>query len=480
MPFVPGVTSTAMGHTNPSTSRRPLSIARRPTNPSTAPQRAPEPIIIYLPPHPATLKRPAQLNLNINNQSQAGRFPHSLFENNQNAPQRYSTISQFISQYPPTPAGLSYRVVNPVSNSSSAANINNYTTVLNNSGLFPEKLSAPDSATINILSRDVAPNTPIYQVDGRDAANWLWNRRGLQLTDAQWDRMHRARQSVLSQLHKIPQTTYFTWSNNDNINAYSHRFSGNKDINNQFVHVFNPNYFNQTHYSYRPYSGYNIASQQGKSVAPWRQFMNFQDMQDHELSHSFNNITPITVRHYPNDSEQINGVNKGNMFFRRTNNPEQPYYDDATTEQRVQNFSNLFKGTYLERPGEYIGAMGRVKRYGAELGFDTTNPDPVKARAAMAQTLHYLANHQKPEELTQEQQRIHGWLNVAAENYRARQNALQNTNENNYTDNIQDVQSPFYMNVLDFMTDATIQGLVRNNVPSNNANALQNLRYGYA
>jgi hypothetical protein len=40
--------------------------------------------------------------------------------------------------------------------------------------------------------------------------------------------------------------------------------------------------------------------------------------------------------------------------------------------------------------------MGRIKRYGAELGFDTTSPDPAKARSAMAQTLHYLATHQNP------------------------------------------------------------------------------------
>jgi hypothetical protein len=49
-----------------------------------------------------------------------------------------------------------------------------------------------------------------------------------------------------------------------------------------------------------------------------------------------------------------------------------------------------------------MGAMARAKRYGAELGFDTTSQDPATARAAMAQTLHYLATHQKPEELSPE------------------------------------------------------------------------------
>jgi hypothetical protein len=36
------------------------------------------------------------------------------------------------------------------------------------------------------------------------------------------------------------------------------------------------------------------------------------------------------------------------------------------------------------------------------------------------------------------------------------------------------------MDVLDFMTDSTIQGLVRNDVPNNNTSALNNLRPIYA
>jgi hypothetical protein len=46
--------------------------------------------------------------------------------------------------------------------------------------------------------------------------------------------------------------------------------------------------------------------------------------------------------------------------------------------------------------------MARAKRYGAQLGFDTLNVDPAKARAAMVKTLHYFANHQNPKELSYE------------------------------------------------------------------------------
>jgi hypothetical protein len=70
-------------------------------------------------------------------------------------------------------------------------------------------------------------------------------------------------------------------------------------------------------------------------------------------------------------------------FFRTSNDPKNPEYDDDTTSQRKDKYYNIFKNTYLERPNEYIGAMARAKRYGAELGFDTTSPDPAKARAAM-------------------------------------------------------------------------------------------------
>jgi hypothetical protein len=141
----------------------------------------------------------------------------------------------------------------------------------------------------------------------------------------------------------------------------------------------------------------------------------------------------------------------------------------------VKNYSDLFSGTYLERPSEYIGAMARVKRYGAELGYDTNSQDPVKARAAMAQALQYFTTHPEPETLTNEQQRIHGWLNEAARNS---MEAKQKGNKNTW-DYTEDSECPLYTEVLDFMTDATIQGLVRNDVPSNNANALRNLNNTY-
>jgi hypothetical protein len=88
---------------------------------------------------------------------------------------------------------------------------------------------------------------------------------------------------------------------------------------------------------------------------------------------------------------------KPNMFFRMTNNPADPYYDDTTTDDRSERFGTIFDNTYTSKPSEYIGAMGRVKRYGAELGYDTTSADPTTARNAMAHTLHYLATHPHPE-----------------------------------------------------------------------------------
>lgn len=432
-------------------------------------------------------KRPAQLNINIRNQQQANKFPNALPQQSG----KYS-VGNFIRRFPPTPAGVSYRVVNPVPNSSSVQdNINAHTDSLNRSGLYPEKLSPMDSKAEDWLSLDVSPENTIYQVDGRDAANWLWDRRGLQFTNAQWDRANKARQNVTSQLGKLPQAISYAWSSdNEGImgTAYSLPFNRDTYKNNQSFNIFNHKYFDQP-YEYNMYDGYGLKQQHGQLQEPWQRFMDFQETQDHELSHSFNDVlsdTPDT------DDEELDldleVPYEKDIFFRKTNNPEQPYYDDATTSQRAKDYSQLFSGTYLQRPAEYIGAMSRVKRYGAELGFDTTSQDPTTARNAMAQTLHYFATHQKPEELTSEQQRLHYWLNTAARNHGSNeQHLLQQQREQginpgkvNYSNYTEGAQSPFYKDVLNFMTDSTIQGLVRNDVPSNNATALQNLRQGYA
>lgn len=395
-------------------------------------------------------------------------------------------VGEYISNhYPPTPAGIPYRIIQPIDNSNGLQDdINTHTDLLNRSGLYSEELSPLDSGVARVLSRTISPKQPIYQVDARDAANWMYNRRGLKLTDEMWGRANKARQDVTSQLNKIPQAVYYAWSNNDDVDAYSLPFNVDKKKNNQSFNVFNPNYFDQP-YWYGPYNGFTNADQAGQLLDPWQRFMNFQDTQDHELSHSLNDTTPITLS--SKDSEWVGGgqnkSQKGRMFFRRTNNPEQPYYDDDTTNKRYQDFRDLFANTYLQGPSEYIGAMGRVKRYGAELGYDTTNPDTAKARAAMAQTLHYLTTHPKPEELSWEQQRINSWLNTAATNHMLKNNKQNEEFEYNSADKanyIKDLESPFYRDVLEAMTDATIQGLVRNDTPSNNTRALNNLRYNYA
>jgi hypothetical protein len=93
---------------------------------------------------------------------------------------------------------------------------------------------------------------------------------------------------------------------------------------------------------------------------------------------------------------------KPNMFFRITNNPLEPYYSDDITNERSNKFDTIFDNTYTSKPSEYIGAMARIKRYGAELGYDTTSSDPITARTAMAHTLRYFATHPNPEELSPE------------------------------------------------------------------------------
>lgn len=419
-------------------------------------------------PKPVMPLNPSQLNIHVKNQQQANRFTNTLLKKNfrqpQNSQQRYN-ISSYIQKFPPTPDGVPYRRVTDFPKSgeyqyqANQADINTHTDLLNRSGLFPEKLSPMEDIIAYQLNNDIAPNTPIYQADGRSLANWLWNRRGLQFTDEQWNRASKARQNATSQLHSLPQSVYYAWSNNKDVNAYSMPFKEDGYKNNQFINVFNPNHFDNP-YKYDTYSGFSLRQQDGKALTPGQRFLDFQESQDHELSHSFNDIVP---------AETYNTNEENNMFFRKTNNPEQPYYDRDTTFQRISKFNDLFADTYLNKPIEYIGAMSRVKRYGAELGFDTTSPDPDKARAAMAQTLQYFATHQNPEELTGEQQRLHSWLNTAARNYnREQQKYRKGILPYFYHNYIKDPTgwSPFYKEVLDFMTDSTIQGLVQTN-PNN-------------
>lgn len=427
-------------------------------------------------------KQPSKFNINIANRSQAGNFNYNDLikpqtQQSQSQPQHY-TIGQYIQKFPPTPAGVSYRRINPGSQGSETVSdaIYDYTTLLNMSGLYPEKLSYPTFNQRFALDSLNGPRdkSELYQTDSRETANWLWNRRGLQLTNDQWNRAVKARQSANSQLNKMPQSLYFAWSrDNDNVNAASMRLSNDKEFN-QFMHVFNPKFFDRP-YQHREYSGYSLKQKDGQPLEQWERLMNFQDAQDHELSHSFNNVWNPT---------RYLGSFQNSHFWKVSNDPKKPIYDNDTADQRMIKYDNIFGNTYLVKPSEYIGAMARVKRYGAELGFDTTSPDPAKARAAMAQTLHHFANHKNPQELTFEQQRIHSWLNTAAGDHmmnysqddeddyvnkllqknpvksieELKQLQQFNTDKDNY---IKDVKSPFYKDVLDFMTDDTIQGLVQ-------------------
>lgn len=436
--------------------------------------------------------QPSKFNINIHNRSQAGNFNYDDLIKPQTG--QHYTIGQYMQKFPPTPAGVPYKHIEPrpYGSNSVSDTINDYTNLLNKSGIHPEKLSYPGIFQSIALNSFMGPRdkSQLYSTDVRDTANWLWNRRGLQMTDDQWNRAVKARQSANSQLNTMPKGLYYAWSHDvddDDVNAYSMRLSNNKGFN-QFMHVFNPNFFDNA-YIHNDYAGYSEKQKDGQLLEPWERLMDFQDAQDHELSHSFNNNW--RPQDWFGDYDQ---------FFRTSNDPRNPYYDDDTTDQRRDKYTNIFKNTYLEKPNEYIGAMGRVKRYGAELGFDTTSPDPAKARAAMAQTLHHFANHQNPQELTSEQQRIHSWLNTAAgdhmqeysQDYKdktkeleerpvdseeeLKQRAIQrqqhkqnfDADKANY---IKDVKSPFYNDVLDFMTDDTIQGLVQ----SHNLKALKRL-----
>lgn len=475
MPFVPGVTSTAMGTTKPTPAPRTPQKSSTPApyvSPAASASQKPSTPAPQV--SPALKKRPAESNLNIKNQSELVEFPSLLFSgiSESDVPPFYTGIGTYLqSMHLPTPDGVPYRIVDGA--------VTDYTKSLNESGLFPEKLSPTiHTDTTKTVAKDIPLDGTIYQIDGRDAVNWLYDRRGLQFTDEQWDNAAKARQSVTSQLGALPQSIYYAWSDNNKTKAYSMGFSANKN-NNQYFNIFNPDYFDKN-YRNDPYNGYTLYPT-GTTLTPAQKFMNFQEAQDHELSHSAN---PTLHEIGKGDKGWITDENgqrvlKDHMFFRKTNDPLNPYYDDATTTQRVKDYQQLFSGTYLQRPSEYIGAMARAKRYGAELGFDTTNSDPVKARAAMAKTLHYLANHKNPQDLTVEQQRLNSWLNTAAGNSMKLQQK-DNQKYKTIQDYIKDPQSPFYTKALDFMTDSTIQGLVRNAAPSNNTSVLQDSRYGYA
>lgn len=473
MPFVSGVTSRAMGHTNPTPGTR-TSQQPSTTQPPSKPQQPSTPQTTRTPQQSSTPKPSTSPSLE-KIQDAYDPLPELDFQSvmfrgipEADIPPFYTGVGSYLQEmHTPTPAGVPYRIVD--------GDVQGYTNSLNRSGLFPERLSSVSTNTTKTVADDMALDSPIYQMDGKDAMNWLWERRGLKLTDEMWDRIRAARQNVTSQLGNLPQSIYSVWSNDGKVNAYSLAFEKNINKNNQYFNVYNPNYFDET-YKPNEYSGRTVYDKE-TALTLLQRYKMFEDTQDHELSHSAN---PTLHEIGKGDKGWITDENgkrvlKDNMFFRKTNDPLNPYYDDATTTQRVKDYQQLFAGTYLGKPSEYMGAMARAKRYGAQLGFDTTSADPAKARAAMAKTLHYLANHQKPEELTYEQQRLNSWLNTAAKNsmrLKQKQNQKANQKQNqNVGDYIKDAQNPFYNDVLNFMTDATIQGLVRNDTPTNLNNA---------
>lgn len=455
-------------------------------------------------------KQAPQFNINIANRSQAGNFKYENLrlpeytiwaqeqsrrinqswpffkQNNSSISEqpiyKHQTLGTYLRKLPPVPAGVHFREVPLVKNNGKIdyeKSIRKYTNLLNANGYNVGPLAENVEGELSWLEG------PIYHADGKDAADWLYNRRGLKLTPDMWDKATKARSSNTSQLGLLPPSVYFAWqryrnnfnmpfnaarSNNQHINMYGYR-----DIDD----IYTSDGLNQI-------SGYTQHDQDGQMFEPWERLMRFQDMQDHELSHSFNFLP--SFRYVKQLDKHIEGID--DAFFSARNDSNNPMYTKQDADLRKAKYFDLFRGTYFGSSGgvpEYIGAMSRVKRYGKELGFDTFSSNPKKARYAMSQTLHYLAAHTNPKELTSEQQRIHSWLNTAVRNYRYRDPEFETLSEkldnarseeelHEYSTKrkqlqdsfIHDVNSPFYKDVLDFMTDSTIQGLVRTNPNLNN------------
>lgn len=447
-------------------------------------------------------KQSPRFNINIANRSQAGNFDYENLRipdpsmlrrkalqanpfykpSNETLEQpspRYQTLGNYLKKFPPVPAGVPFRVVPSVRKNGKIdheESLRRYTKLLNTNGY--------DADPIAEGNRSVAlSDGPIYHVEGKDAADWLYNRRGLKLTPDMWNRAAKARANSTSQLGPLPTSVYFAWSPASNSNT---AFNG-EETNNQHLNRYNHKTVDEAYTAadnLDEINGYTQRDYDGQLFEPWQRLMNFQDMQDHELSHAFNYLP--AYKHTRQSGTGYTGKEGiDNIFFSTSNDRNKPQYTKEQTENRRKKYSNMFDNTYFGYHGgvsEYIGAMSRVKRYGKELGFDTFNSNHKKAREAMSQTLRYLAAHPNPKELTSEQQRIHSWLNTAVKNYRyvdpeykTLSEKLENaqsegelreyaTKRKQLMDSYKyDANSPFYKDVLDFMTDSTLQGLVNNN-----------------
>lgn len=426
-------------------------------------------------------KKISQFNTNVLNKSQANNFkqeqlkvPENQFQkllrtfNIKTEPPKYYSVGKYLKQYPPVPPGVLYREVPKKQKEyswdhgdSEYKDLIAYTNQINNSGIYPNKASIPDESGNEAIQMGISPNTNLYHIEGRDLADWLWERRGLKLSDAMWDKAKAHRQSPNSQLKELPHSLYHAWG--AGLMEAGSAELNSKAKNNQYFNVFNPSFID-FEYNYDKENGYAIKDWHNRQLEPWEKLMKHQDIQDHEASHAFNQL----------QGERWQGsgsAEREQIFFNKLNSS---LGNDASIDNLKQEYNNLFKDTYLYPSyqtglDEYIGVMSRVKRYGAELGFDTTNPDPNVARDAMSKTLHYLATHNNPKDLTPEQQRINSWLNTAANNHYTQQNTPQPIKNNQDIDMkkyISDPSSPFYKDILKFITDDTMQGLVNNN--SNN------------
>lgn len=372
---------------------------------------------------------------------------------------KWRTNKPFSDNLSACPSGVPYTKIGYGRNFYQGAN--DYTLANNAAGYKQNPIN--EYLVNNHVKPLINPDNGVYAVDGIDALQWMYKYYGAkQLDPSQLARAAYHRAQPGSQLGVMPRTIYYTESSPKHMGSFHVPIAPSKnyelgDSDQSVVAIKDMTDLKVGPSAYAGTDLYtsSVTDEQQESL-PWR-LLYHQALQLHETGHAFNRdkskFDPKTGEGYT-------------RFFAPLGGDVDETYDE---------FQKLFAGTYMENPEEYINAMGHAKRYGHSLGLDVFNKDPKIARRELAKTLHRIKNSCiNYDELPLEQQRLLRWLDTAGVNHgtgvRKDVDWYKNYREGTGADPSSDHNNPnskFYMDILKFMTDDTLQGLVHNTgVPS--------------